>query len=38
MTGKRFVRVWDAIEDRPEQAENMKLRSDMMMAIKSHIE
>lgn len=30
--------VWDAIEDTPDAAENMKLRSELMMAIKAHIE
>jgi predicted XRE-type DNA-binding protein len=29
--------VWDAIEDTPEQAENMKLRSALMRALKDHI-
>jgi predicted XRE-type DNA-binding protein len=27
MSKKRFDNVWDAIEDTPAQAENMKLRS-----------
>jgi predicted XRE-type DNA-binding protein len=27
MSKKRFANVWDAIEDTPAQAENMKLRS-----------
>ncbi|MGY4750077.1 helix-turn-helix domain-containing protein [Pannonibacter sp. Q-1] len=35
---ERFASVWDAIEDTPEEAENMKLRSTLMMALKSHIE
>lgn len=35
---ERFASVWDAIEDTPEEAENMKLRSMLMMALKSHIE
>jgi predicted XRE-type DNA-binding protein len=34
---KRFASVWDAIEDTPEAAENMKLRSALMMALKDHI-
>jgi predicted XRE-type DNA-binding protein len=38
MTRKTFSSVWDAIEDLPEQAENMKLRSKLMMALKHHIE
>ena len=37
MNKKRFVNVWDAIEDSPAQAENMKLRSTLMMALKDHI-
>jgi predicted XRE-type DNA-binding protein len=37
MTDERFESVWDAIEDNPAQAENLKLRSAMMMALKSHI-
>lgn len=32
-----FKSVWDAIEDTPEQAENMKLRSSLMMALREHI-
>ena len=38
MTNKRFASVWDAIEDTPEAAENMKLRSALMMALKKRIE
>jgi len=38
MNKKTFSSVWDAIEDLPEQAENMKLRSKLMMALKQHIE
>lgn len=34
---QRFESVWDAIEDTPEEAENMKLRSVLMTAIKNHI-
>ena len=37
MSKKRFANVWDAIEDTPAQAENMKLRSTLMMALKDHI-
>lgn len=37
MTNKKFASVWDAIEDTPEAAENMKLRSTLMTAIKQHI-
>lgn len=34
---QRFSSVWDAIEDTPAEAENMKLRSELMMALKQHI-
>jgi predicted XRE-type DNA-binding protein len=37
MSNERFASVWDAIEDTPAQAENMKLRSSLMMALKDHI-
>ncbi len=37
MNNERFASVWDAIEDTPEEAENMKLRSALMMALKEHI-
>jgi predicted XRE-type DNA-binding protein len=37
MTDKAFVSVWDAIEDNPAQAANMKHRSALMMAISKHI-
>ena len=37
MSKQRFASVWDAIEDTPEEAENMKLRSVLMTALKSHI-
>ncbi len=37
MTKQRFANVWDAIEDSPEEAENMKLRSVLMMALKEHL-
>ena len=33
----RFASVWDAIEDTPEQAESMKLRSRLMMALQDRI-
>ena len=38
MNQKRFDSVWDAIEGTPAQAENMKLRSSLMLALKRHIE
>jgi len=37
MTNETFTSVWDAIEDTPTEAENMKLRSALMIAIKDHI-
>ncbi len=37
MSNERFANVWDAIEDTPEEAENMKLRSALMLALKEHI-
>ncbi|AEK61911.1 helix-turn-helix domain-containing protein [Collimonas fungivorans] len=38
MSKKQYSSVWDAIEDTPEEAENMKLRSSLMMALKAHLE
>jgi len=38
MTGNSFANVWDAIEDTPAQAEIMKLRSVLMIALKDHID
>lgn len=37
MTATRIVNIWDAIEDTPEEAENMKLRATLMMALKHHL-
>lgn len=37
MNNLRFASVWDAIEDTPEEAENMKLRSALMTALKNHL-
>jgi predicted XRE-type DNA-binding protein len=37
VTKQRFASVWDAIEDTPEEAENMKLRSSLMIALKKHV-
>ena len=37
MSNQRFSNVWDAIEDTPQEAENMKLRSALMVALKSHL-
>jgi predicted XRE-type DNA-binding protein len=38
MSRKRFASVWDAIEPTAAEAENMRLRSTLMMALKDHIE
>jgi predicted XRE-type DNA-binding protein len=38
MKSQRFASVWDAIEDTPEETENMKLRSSLMIALKSHLQ
>ncbi len=38
MSSKRFANVWDAIESDSATAENMKLRSGLMMALSDHIE
>ena len=37
MRTKRFANVWDALEDNPAQAENMKLRSALMVALTEQI-
>ena len=37
MSDNRFANIWDAIEGDPGQAENMKLRSHLMMALRDHI-
>lgn len=37
MTTETFTSVWDAIEDTPAEAENMKLRSALMMSLEQHI-
>jgi predicted XRE-type DNA-binding protein len=37
MSKKQYPSVWDAIEDTPAEAENMKLRSRLMTALKAHI-
>jgi len=33
MTEQTFVSVWDALEDSPEMAENMKIRSALMIEL-----
>jgi len=37
MSNQRFASIWDAIEDTQEVAENMKLRSTLMTALRRHI-
>jgi len=37
MNTEKFASVWDAIEDTPAEAENMKLRSSLMIALKAHL-
>ena len=38
MSDERFASVWDAIEDTPAAAENLRLRSALMIALKEQIE
>ena len=37
MANERFVSVWDAIEDTPEEALNMRLRSELMIQITKRV-
>jgi predicted XRE-type DNA-binding protein len=37
MTQERFASVWDAIEATPAEAENMKLRTALMLALQDRI-
>lgn len=37
MTTQHFASVWDAIEDTPEEAANMKVRSQLMIELKSYV-
>jgi predicted XRE-type DNA-binding protein len=37
MTQQAFISVWDAIEDSRAEAENMKLRAKLMIALEAHI-
>ena len=34
---RRFVNVWDALEDRPADAVNMTMRSDLLIALRQRI-
>jgi len=38
MTAKRFDNVWDAIEESPSEAANMKLRSNLVIAVREMVE
>jgi predicted XRE-type DNA-binding protein len=38
MTAKRFDSVWDAIEESPSEAANMKLRSNLVIAVREMVE
>ena len=38
MTKTRFASVWDAIEPDAAQAENLRLRSELMVTLRRHIE
>jgi predicted XRE-type DNA-binding protein len=37
MTSRTFANVWDAVEDSPEEAATMTMRSDVMIAIKDQV-
>lgn len=37
MKDQQFESVWDALENTPAEAENMKLRSQLMMALQAHL-
>lgn len=37
MSHDRFTSVWDALEYTPQEAENLRLRSALMMALKDHL-
>lgn len=37
MTQKRFESVWDALEDSPKDAANLRLRATVLRAIQKHI-
>lgn len=37
MTNQHYASVWEAIEDTPAQAENMRVRSALMTALAEHI-
>jgi predicted XRE-type DNA-binding protein len=37
VTIKRYTSVWDALEDAPGEAENLKIRSALMQELTAHI-
>ncbi len=37
MSNQKFASVWDALEDTSAEAESMKLRSKLMMALQEHL-
>lgn len=37
MSNQKFASVWDAIENTPAEAENMRLRSALMIELKEYI-
>jgi predicted XRE-type DNA-binding protein len=38
MKARMFKSVWDALEDSPEQAANMRLRSELMIALRTQVD
>jgi predicted XRE-type DNA-binding protein len=38
ITGQAFASVWDALEDTPAEAANMRLRSELMNAIRDAVD
>lgn len=37
MSTRKYESVWDAVEDSPAEAENMKVRSLLMTALREHL-
>ena len=37
MDTQEFASVWDAIEDTPDAAEHMRIRSSLMTSLKQHV-
>jgi len=38
MKTTRISNIWDALEDTPQEAQNMKMRADLMMNIRKYIQ